>query len=94
MDEAISREVLRAARPAALEASVLASQELGWQQDDVLDALHRDLEAARYAAERAQRQYDVSDPENRLVTVGAPLELSSATCARDRSAHRATRYCR
>ena len=68
VDEAISREVLRVVQPAAIEASVLASQELGRQQDDILDALHRDLEAARYAAERAQRQYDASDPENRLVT--------------------------
>lgn len=31
-------------------------------------ALDRDLEAARYAAQRAQRQYDAADPENRLVT--------------------------
>lgn len=51
VDEAISREVLRVVQPAAIEASVLASQELGRQQDDILDALHRDLEAARYAAE-------------------------------------------
>ncbi|MGA8308960.1 MAG: recombinase family protein [Terriglobales bacterium] len=68
VDEAIRREVLRVVQPAAIEASVLASQELGRQQDDILDALHRDVEAARYAAERAQRQYDASDPENRLVT--------------------------
>jgi DNA invertase Pin-like site-specific DNA recombinase len=68
VDEAISREVLRVVQPTAIEASVLASQELGHQQDDILDALQRDLEAARYAAERAQRQYDASDPGNRLVT--------------------------
>jgi DNA invertase Pin-like site-specific DNA recombinase len=68
VDEAISREVLRAVQPAAIEASVLASKELRCQHDDILDALRRDLEAARYAAERAQRQYDAADPENRLVT--------------------------
>jgi DNA invertase Pin-like site-specific DNA recombinase len=68
VDEAISREVLRVVQPAAIEASVLASEELGRQRDDILDALHRDLQAARYAAERTQRQYDASDPENRLVT--------------------------
>ena len=32
------------------------------------DALMRDLEAARYAADRAFRQYDAADPLNRLVT--------------------------
>ncbi len=78
VDEAISREVLRVVQPAAIEASVLASQELGRQQDDILDALHRDLEAARYAAERAQRQYDGSDPENRLVTAELERRWNSA----------------
>lgn len=31
------------------------------------EALSRDLEAARYAADRAFRQYDATDPANRLV---------------------------
>jgi hypothetical protein len=34
----------------------------------VREALRRDLEAARYAADRAFRQYDAADPANRLVT--------------------------
>ncbi len=68
VDEAIGREVLRVVQPAAVEASMLAKEELSRQRDDILDALHRDLEAARYAAERAQRQFDAADPENRLVT--------------------------
>jgi hypothetical protein len=68
VDEAIGREVLRVIQPAAIEASVLAQEERSRQRDDILEALDRDLEAARYAAERAQRQYDASDPENRLVT--------------------------
>lgn len=38
------------------------------QRDQVQDALLRDLEAARYVADRAFRQYDAADPENRLVT--------------------------
>jgi hypothetical protein len=33
----------------------------------VREALGRDLEAARYAADRAFRQYDAADPANRLV---------------------------
>ena len=37
------------------------------------DALTRDLEAARYAADKAFRQYDATDPANRLVA--AELEL-------------------
>ena len=67
VDEAISREVLRVVQPGALEAAVLASQEEARRRDEVLEALTRDLEAARYAANRAWKQFDAADPENRLV---------------------------
>jgi hypothetical protein len=36
-------------------------------QDEVLAALERDLEAARYTAGRAEKQFQAADPENRLV---------------------------
>jgi DNA invertase Pin-like site-specific DNA recombinase len=68
VDAAVGREVLRVVQPAAVEASMLAQEERARQRDDVLEAIRRELEAARYAADRAQRQYDASDPENRLVT--------------------------
>jgi len=68
VDAAVGREVLRVVQPAAVEASMLAREERARQRDDVLDAIERELQAARYAADRARRQYDASDPENRLVT--------------------------
>ena len=68
VDEAIAVEVLRVVRPAAIEAAILAYQDEVNKEDEVRAALERDLEAARYAANRAQRQYDAADPENRLVT--------------------------
>lgn len=67
VDEVIEQEVLRVVQPAAVEAAVLASEEEARKQDQVLQALRRDLEAARYSAGRAQKQYDAADPENRLV---------------------------
>jgi DNA invertase Pin-like site-specific DNA recombinase len=67
VDEAIGRETLRVVQPRAVEAAVLASQHIAHQQDDVQQALRRDLEAARYEAQRAQKQFDAVDPENRLV---------------------------
>jgi hypothetical protein len=57
----------RVVQPAAVEAAVLAGEEEARKQDDVLDAWRRDLEAARYASQRAQKQYDAADPQNRLV---------------------------
>jgi DNA invertase Pin-like site-specific DNA recombinase len=68
VDGAIGREVLRVVQPAAIEASKLAHEERVRQKDDVLEALERDRQAASYAADRARRQYDAADPENRLVT--------------------------
>jgi len=67
VDERISQEVLRVVQPAAIQAAVAASHDVASQQDAVLSSLQSDLEAARYAASRAQKQYDATDPENRLV---------------------------
>jgi hypothetical protein len=67
VDEALAQEVLRVVQPAGVEAAILASEEEARKRDEVLEALGRDLEAARYAAQRAQKQYDAADPENRLV---------------------------
>jgi hypothetical protein len=66
VDETIAKEVLCVAQPVAVEAAILASEEETRKQDDVLDAWRRDLEAARYAAQRAQRQYDAADPQERV----------------------------
>jgi hypothetical protein len=67
VDDAIAKEILRIVQPAAIDAAVVASDAAAHQQDDVLNAWTRDLEAARYAARRAQKQYDATDPDNRLV---------------------------
>jgi DNA invertase Pin-like site-specific DNA recombinase len=66
-DATIAAELLRVVQPGAVEAAILAHQEEAKKQDEVRNALERDLQAARYAAQRAQRQYDATDPENRLV---------------------------
>jgi DNA invertase Pin-like site-specific DNA recombinase len=68
VDAAVAAEVLRVVQPAAIEAAILAHRDEATKQDQVHDALARDLQAARYAAQRAQRQFDAADPENRLVT--------------------------
>lgn len=67
VDDLVSREVLLVVQPSAIEAAVLAASEATSMQDDVIDSLLMDLKAARYAAERARKQYDTVDPDNRLV---------------------------
>jgi DNA invertase Pin-like site-specific DNA recombinase len=67
VDDAIEAAVLKVVEPGAVAAAIAAEAELSQQRDQVREALGRDLEAARYAADRAFRQYDAADPVNRLV---------------------------
>jgi DNA invertase Pin-like site-specific DNA recombinase len=67
VDEAISREVLRVLSPAVIEAALEQARHQSEEQDQVIGALALELQAARYAAERAGKQYDATDPQNRLV---------------------------
>jgi hypothetical protein len=52
----------------------------------------RDLEAARYAADRAFRQYDTADPENRLVTAELEARWNKALSRVDEIESRITAH--
>jgi DNA invertase Pin-like site-specific DNA recombinase len=67
VDDAIEAALLDVVSPAAVAAAAAAQAEIGKRRDQVRDALTRDLEAARYATDRAFRQYDTADPANRMV---------------------------
>src|SRR5260370_4638084 len=67
VDGAIEDALLGVVGPGAIAAAVAAEQEGGQRRDQVRAAFLRDLEAARYTADRAFRQYDATDPANRLV---------------------------
>ncbi len=67
VDDAVEAALLALVRPAALQAAQAAEAQAAARRDEAREALTRDLEAARYAADRAFRQYDAADPANRLV---------------------------
>jgi hypothetical protein len=67
VDDAVAAEVLRVVQPGAIEAAAETAREATAQRADVVDALRLEVEAARYAADRAQSQYDAVDPGHRLV---------------------------
>jgi DNA invertase Pin-like site-specific DNA recombinase len=67
VDDVVEAALLSVVQPAAVEAARAAEAQASARRDEAREALARDLEAARYAAERASRQYDAADPENRLV---------------------------
>ena len=61
------RLVLEALEPAALEASLLAVGEVEREREALEGQWQRRLERAGYQAERMHRQFDATEPENRLV---------------------------
>src|SRR6266851_5391089 len=68
LDDYVARQVLDAVAPAALEVSMAAAAHAE-NERAALDKLWRQrVERGRYAADRARRQYQLADPENRLVT--------------------------
>jgi DNA invertase Pin-like site-specific DNA recombinase len=72
LDELVGQLVVAALEPAALETSLLTADEVE-RERAALDAQWRHrLERASYHAERARRQFDAIEPENRLV--GRTLE--------------------
>jgi hypothetical protein len=68
VDDAIEEALLAVVGPGAIAAALAAENEAKGRRDQVREALNRDLEGARYAADRAFRQYDAADLANRLVS--------------------------
>jgi len=81
LEEAVLGALFAALAPAALQATIraLEDSEARYRQD--LAVFERALERARFEADRARRQYDNVEPENRLVarTVEAALEARLTT---------------
>ena len=66
-DEAIGGEIVRVLRPIGMEASLLAIEDSGRETSETVLQTELALERARYEADRAWRQYDSVDVENRQV---------------------------
>jgi len=66
-DEAVSLAVLEAVSPMGVRAALAAWDDWAKREDERHRSLRLALEKAGYEAERARRQYDAVDPENRLV---------------------------
>jgi hypothetical protein len=67
VDDLVEAALLAVVQPAAIQAACDAEAQAVVREGEARAALVRDLEAAQYTADRAFRQYDAADPENRLV---------------------------
>ena len=78
IDAAVTAAFLAALAPAGLEASLKATEQLEADHETTVEQFRRDVERARYGAQRAERRYRAVDPDNRLVARGLEAEWESA----------------
>ena len=67
IDRAVAAQIVEAVSEHAIEAAILAADQSVKADDEVRQALCRELEEARYEASLAARRYEVVDPTKRLV---------------------------
>ncbi len=67
LDRLIGAQVLAVLQPAALELHLAAAADVAQQRQQLHRHWQQQLERARYQTERAARQYQAVEPENRLV---------------------------
>ncbi len=67
VEDWVAEQVLEVIQPAALEASLDAAATVEQQRRQVIRHWEQRIERARYEADRAARQFQACEPENRLV---------------------------
>lgn len=78
VDQMVVDQLLEAIAPGGIEAAVQASELSAQADQEKRTALRLALEKAQYEVQRAKRQYDLVDPENRLVASELEARWNSA----------------
>lgn len=84
LDEWVSQQVLMALQPAALEISLRAIDDVQTEREQLHQHWQQRLERARYDAERAHRQFNAVEPENRLVARTLERQWEAALAVQER----------
>ena len=97
IDRAVALQVLEAVSDRAVEAAIFAADQVERSRTEIIAAVERELEAARYEASLAARRYELVDPAKRHVarelearwngawSVSMNWNASLKVCARRRS---------
>jgi Recombinase zinc beta ribbon domain/Recombinase len=84
LDTHVTGLLLAAMAPAALEVSLAAAGQVQAQREQVDRIWRQRLERAELAADRARRQYQLAEPENRLVVRQLEKDWEAALAERQR----------
>ena len=92
LDDHVVAQVLSALAPAALELSVSAAGQVEARRAEVGRIWRQRLERADFACDRARRQYQLAEPENRLVARQLEREWEAALAERAHLGEEYERY--
>jgi len=92
LDDYVVAQVLSALAPAALELSVTAAGQIEARRAEVDRIWRQRLERADFACDRARRQYQLAEPENRLVARQLEREWEAALAERAHLGEEYERY--
>jgi DNA invertase Pin-like site-specific DNA recombinase len=84
VDACVTELLLAVIAPAALGVSLAAAEQVEAQRDQVDRIWRQRLERAEFAADRARRQYQLAEPENRLVARQLEHDWEAALAERER----------
>jgi DNA invertase Pin-like site-specific DNA recombinase/predicted DNA-binding transcriptional regulator AlpA len=87
LEKTVLAQLFAILEPASLEATAKALAEADTHHRQRLAAFELAVERARYEAERAHRQFDAVEPENRLVTRTLERKLEDKLAAQRRAEH-------
>jgi hypothetical protein len=94
LDALVSAQVLSVLQPAALELHLSAAADVAQERRRLHQHWQQQLERARYEAERAARQYQAVEPENRLVARELERRWEEALAEQGRLTEEYERFCR
>ena len=96
VDRAVAAQIVEAVSEHAIEAAIQAADQSVKADNEIRQALCRELEEARYDASLAARRYEVVDPTKRLVARELETRWNTALerVAHTRGSHRSARCCR
>ena len=92
LDALVGAVMLQALAPSAVEVSLQMAEDLELERHELHRQWRQRLERARYELDRARRQYDAVEPENRLVTRSLERRWEEALAAEQRLAAEYERF--
>lgn len=93
LDELVAAQVLAALQPAALELHLAAAADVEHQRQLLHQNWQQQLQRAAFCVDRACRQYQACEPENRLVARELERRWEEAMRERDRLQQEYDRFC-